>query len=376
MFINELYTEAIELLKQLIETPSFSKKEDDTAVILEKFFLKKGIATTRKINNIWVKNKHWDDAKPTILLNSHHDTVKPVNGWTKNPFEPTIEGDQLYGLGSNDAGGPLVSLIATFLFFYKKENLPFNLVLAATAEEEISGKNGIATVLPELGKIDLGIIGEPTQMRMAIAEKGLMVIDGIAHGKAGHAARNEGENALYKALEDITWIKNYKFEKVSPLLGATKMTVTQINAGTQHNVVPDKCSFVIDVRTNENHANEEVFNFLQSKTQSELKARSFRLNSSKIDLSHPIVQKGLTLNLDYFGSPTLSDQALIHDFPTLKIGCGKSARSHTANEFIKLSEIKHGIKTYIELLEGLELQIIKHAYAREERPATCEVSKT
>lgn len=342
----------LQLLQDLIATPSFSKEEDLTANLIAVFFKKQQIPIQRLGNNVWAKNKYWVTGAPIILLNSHHDTVKPVKGWTKDPFTPEIEGGKLFGLGSNDAGGALVALIATFIHFYEKEKLPFNLIMAATAEEEISGKNGIAAILPELGEIWVGIVGEPTQMRMAIAEKGLMVVDGVAHGKAGHAAREEGINALYVAVEDIEWIKSYEFEKISPLLGKTKMTVTQIEAGTQHNVVPDACKFVIDVRTNEEYSNEVVFNILQEHLQSEIKARSFRLNSSKIELSHPLIQVGLSLGLSYYGSPTLSDQALM-PFPTLKMGCGKSARSHTADEFIFVEEIDEGIKIYISLLERL-----------------------
>ncbi len=350
--IAQLKSDSIELLKQLIAIPSFSKEENQTADRIEVFFQKKSIPTFRKGNNVWVKNEFWNHSLPTILLNSHHDTVRPVAGWTKNPHEPLIENGILFGLGSNDAGGSLVSLLATFLFFYKKENLPYNITFAATAEEEISGKNGVVSILNELGEIKFGIVGEPTQMQMAIAEKGLMVIDGIAKGKAGHAARAEGINSIYKVLQDLEWIRNYEFEKVSDLLGKTKMTVTQINAGTQHNVVPDTCNFVVDVRTNEEYSNQEVFIFLQKKLNSEIKARSFRLNSSKIELTHPLVQSGLELGLKYFGSPTLSDQALL-SFPTLKMGCGKSARSHTADEFIYLKEIEEGIEIYIELLSNL-----------------------
>ena len=344
--------EFLELLKRLITTPSFSREEDQTAEHIESFFKENGVISSRIQNNIIVKSQYWNDDHPTILLNSHHDTVKPVKAWTKDPFIPLIENGKLYGLGSNDAGASLVALMATFLHFYSQEDLPFNLILAATAEEEISGKNGIALILPELGKIDFGIIGEPTQMRMAIAEKGLMVVDGIAKGKAGHAAREEGINALYIAIQDIGKIKNFPFTKESSLLGKTKATVTQINAGTQHNVVPDQCSFVIDVRTNELYSNKEVFELLQSITDSELKARSFRLNSSGISLDHPIIKSGLALNLTYYGSPTLSDQALISNFPTLKIGPGKSARSHTADEFIYLSELQEGIELYEKLLQN------------------------
>jgi len=350
-----LFDDSLQLLKNLIVTPSFSKEENKTADIIEAFFNKKNISTKRKNNNVWVYSKYRNNALPTILLNSHHDTVKPAKGYTRDPFKADIENGKLYGLGSNDAGASLVALIAVFLHFYEQKNLPFNLVLAATAEEEISGKNGIASVLSELGKIDLGIIGEPTQMRMAIAEKGLMVVDGYAKGKSGHAAREEGVNALYVALKDIDWIKNYVPEKVSNLLGNTKMSVTQIQAGTQHNVVPDSCHFVVDVRTNELYTNEAIFDILQQNTVSDLKARSFRLSSSGIALTHPVVQRGLSLGLSYFGSPTLSDQALIQGFPTLKIGCGKSARSHTADEFVEVAEIAEGIEIYIKLLENLSM---------------------
>ena len=351
--LTSLKSDAIELLKQLIAIPSFSKEENKTADCIEVFFQKKSIPIYRQGNNVWVKNKNRKDSLPTILLNSHHDTVRPVQGWTKNPHEPLVENGILYGLGSNDAGGCLVSLLATFLFFYKKENLPYNIIFAATAEEEISGKNGIASVVDEFGKIAFGIVGEPTQMQMAIAEKGLMVVDGIAKGQAGHAAREEGVNSIYEVLQDLEWIRNYEFEKASDLLGKTKMTVTQINAGTQHNVVPDTCNFVIDVRTNECYSNQEVFDILQKKLKAEVKARSFRLNSSNIALTHPLVQSGLEMGLKYFGSPTLSDQALL-SFPTLKMGCGDSARSHTADEFIYLKEIEEGIEIYIELLNVLK----------------------
>lgn len=348
-----LNKDAILLLQGLISTPSLSREEADTAALIYQFLADKGVKVERSGNNVWAKNKYWQAEKGTILLNSHHDTVKPASGWQRDPFHPGLEGDTLYGLGSNDAGGPLVSLIATFLYFYDQKELPFNLLIAATAEEEISGKNGIAALLPDLGAISLGIVGEPTKMEMAIAEKGLLVIDGTAHGKSGHAAREEGENALYKALEDIQWIRTFQFPEVSPLLGAVKTTVTQITAGTQHNVVPDQCQFVIDVRTNEHYSNQEVFAYLQSQVQSELKARSFRLNSSGIPLDHPLIQHGLSLDWPYFGSPTLSDQALM-SFPTLKLGPGDSARSHTADEYIRLPEIEDGIAKYISLLSRLK----------------------
>ena len=346
--------QAIALLSGLISTPSFSKEEENAAQVIRSFLNQKNIPFQKHGNNTWAKNQKWKEGKPLILLNSHIDTVKPVKAWGKNPFEATIEEDRLYGLGSNDAGGPLVSLLFTFLNYYASEDLDFNLVFAATAEEEISGKNGIASVLPKLPAIQLGIVGEPTQMQMAIAEKGLIVIDGEAKGKAGHAARAEGINSIYIALQDIEWLKNFQFEKSSELLGPVKISVTQINAGYQHNVVPDSCKFVVDVRTNEQYSNEEVFNVLQSKCSSVLTARSFRLNSSGIPESHPIVQRGLSLGLSEYGSPTLSDQALMN-FPTIKIGPGDSARSHTADEYIKISEIEEGIKIYSQLLNGLHL---------------------
>ncbi len=336
-------------LQELISTQSYSREEDLTADLIETFLNQRQIPTVRKGNNVWAKNQHFTEGLPTVLLNSHHDTVKPVAGWTRDPFAADIIDGKLYGLGANDAGGALVSLIETFCFFYDKK-MPFNLVIAATAEEEISGANGIASVLPDLPKLTLGIVGEPTLMQMAVAEKGLMVIDGIAHGKSGHAAREEGVNALYLALEDIDKIRHFEFEKKSDLLGSVKVSVTQITAGTQHNVVPDACKFVMDVRSNEHYSNEEILEILQKQAQSELKARSFRLNSSKIDLKHPIILRGLDLGLTHYGSPTLSDQALM-PFETLKIGPGDSARSHTADEFIYVREIEDGIKTYIRLLE-------------------------
>lgn len=351
MTISSLQINAIELLQQLIETPSLSREESATADLIQQFLDKKGIPFQRFQNNIVAKTADWADDKPVLLLNSHHDTVKPAKGWQRDPFKATLEGDQLFGLGSNDAGASLVSLIAAFCFFYDQE-LPVNLILAATAEEEISGPNGIASVLPQLGKIDAAIVGEPTQMRLAIAERGLMVVDGEAIGQSGHAARNEGINALYIALEDIQKIKDYQFEKVSDLLGPTKATVTQIQAGSQHNVVPDACKFVIDVRTNECYSNEEAFNLLNDLTTSNLQARSYRLNSSSIDLDHPLVKSGLAMGKASYASPTLSDQALM-SFPTLKMGPGKSARSHTADEFIYLAEIKAGIKDYIQLIQNL-----------------------
>lgn len=344
-----LIEDSIQLLQQLIKTPSFSKEEEQTADLIADFLVQKGIAISRKGNNIWAKSLHWDEQKPTILLNSHHDTVKVVNGWTQDPFGASLENGQLFGLGSNDAGGCLVSLMACFLHFRERKGLAFNLLFAASAEEEISGAKGIASIIEELRPIDLAIVGEPTQMQMAIAEKGLMVIDGIAEGQAGHAARDEGINALYIALDDIARLRKMKFDKTSDQLGPVKVSITQIQAGHQHNVVPDQCSFVIDVRTNECYSNAEVFQILQSKVQSTLKARSFRLNSSGIALDHPFVQTGIQRGHRYFGSPTLSDQALM-PFTSIKIGPGDSARSHTADEYIWLSEIENGIHQYISLL--------------------------
>ena len=352
--LTDLTQDAIQLLEDLISQPSFSRQEQDTAFVLQAFFLMHNAPAQRIGNNLYLRNLHFDEGKPTILLNSHHDTVKPNAGWTRDPHQPTREGDRLYGLGSNDAGGCLVSLIATFLHFYEREDLPYNLILAATAEEEISGPNGIASVLPKLGPISFGLIGEPTQMHLAVAEKGLMVLDCVAYGQSGHAAREEGVNAIYQAMQDIEWFRSYAFPDVSPLLGPVKMSVTQIEAGTQHNVVPDRCRFVVDVRTNECYSNRAAFAIIDEHTRSEINPRSFRLNSSHIDLDHPIVQRGMALGRETYGSPTLSDQALI-SFPTLKIGPGDSARSHTADEYVYLSEIEEGIQLYTQLLEGLEL---------------------
>lgn len=343
---------AISLLKQLIATPSISRNEGNTASLIEEYLRNHRVEVHRQGNNIWAWNRYSEAGKPVILLNSHHDTVKPSESWKRKPFNPGVEGDYLYGLGSNDAGGPLVSLIATFLHFHEQKDLPFNLVLAATAEEEISGPNGVASILPELGRIDLGIIGEPTEMQMAVAEKGLMVLDCVAYGKSGHAARDEGENALYKAVQDIEWLRTFQFPKTSEFMGPVKMTVTQIEAGSQHNVVPDRCSFVVDVRTNEYYSNKEAFVIIDEAVSAEVNPRSFRLNSSRIPIDHPIVKRGIELGLRYFGSPTLSDQALMA-FTTLKIGPGDSARSHTPDEYIRISEIEEGVELYVQLLEGL-----------------------
>jgi len=351
---QEIYTEeAIEVLKLLIKTESFSRNEVNVAAIMTGYLESYGLKVNREGHNLWCWAKEKDDKKPTILLNSHLDTVKPSSKWTYDPFGALIENDKLTGLGSNDAGGPLVSLMATFLCL-KDKNLPYNLIFAATAEEEISGINGVASILPQLGHIDLGIVGEPTCMQMAVAEKGLMVLDCEAHGKTGHAAREEGDNALYKALKDIEWFKNYHFSKVSPHLGTVKMSVTQVEAGSQHNVVPDSCRFVVDVRLNECYSNKALHQIIQKYVSCDVVPRSYRLNSSFIALDHPLVIKGIEIGLSHYGSPTTSDQAVM-DFTTLKIGPGDSARSHTPDEYIYLSEIKEGINIYLKLLEDLVL---------------------
>lgn len=351
--ITELQDKAIFLLKELIAIPSFSKEEDRTASILEIFLQSAGVTTQRYLNNVWARNKFFDERKPTILLNSHHDTVKPNKGYTLDPFTPIEKEGKLYGLGSNDAGGPLVSLLATFLHFYNRQHLSHNLIYAATAEEEISGKNGIEALLPSLGNIAFGIVGEPTLMQMAVAERGLMVLDATSFGRAGHAARNEGENAIYKALADIKWFQNFQLEKVSELLGPSKMSVTVIETDNKaHNVVPAQCKFVVDVRVNELYSFEEILNIIRAHIQSEVTPRSTRLRSTSISLKHPLVQAGIELGRSYYGSPTTSDKALM-PFETLKIGPGDSARSHTADEFIFVQEIREGIELYIKLLEKI-----------------------
>ncbi|QYS87343.1 M20 family metallo-hydrolase [Flavobacterium oreochromis] len=349
--MEHLQKEALELLQKLIKKQSFSKEENDTADILDEFFIHKGISTHRLLHNVWVKNKYFNHLKPTILLNSHHDTVKPNKHYTKNPFSPDIKNGILYGLGSNDAGGSLVALAACFVYFYDRQDLKFNLIYAATAEEEISGNNGIEIVLPELGKIHFGIVGEPTKMNIAIAEKGLFVIDCIAHGKSGHAARDEGENAIYKALKDIQWFQTFQFPKQSEMLGKVKMSVTVINAGLQHNVVPETCLFTVDVRTTDEYTNEEALTIIKQHVTSEVIPRSTRLNPSFVSKEHPMVQTGIMLGRKVYASPTTSDQALMNGFPTFKMGPGDSARSHTANEYIYIEEINKGIEIYIAMLE-------------------------
>ena len=344
-----LVQDAIQLLKDLIATPSLSRKEEDTATLISRFFIGKGVEFQRKGNNIWAYASKYDASKPSIWLNSHHDTVKPNVGYTKDPYQAIVEDGKLFGLGSNDAGGPLVSLIAAFLYFKDKE-LPFNLILIASAEEEISGPHGIAHVFSELPDPELAIVGEPTLMNLAVAEKGLMVIDAKVHGKAGHAAREEGENALYKALDDLIKIRNFEFRKVSPFLGKTKVSATIIHAGSQHNVVPDLCEYTLDVRVTDAYTLEGALTELKKCLVAELQPRSMRLQSSHVPEGHLILKVADELGLEQYGSPTLSDQALI-PFPSVKIGPGDSARSHTADEFIYLDEIEKGIAGYIQLLE-------------------------
>ncbi len=347
--VNILFPEAVQLLKQLIAIPSFSKEEQETAACIRQFLEQKNIAVQQQGNNVWARNKYFKPGLPTLLLNSHHDTVKPNAGYTRNPFEPTEEAGQLFGLGSNDAGASLVSLLAAFLFFHEQEQLPYNIIYAATAEEEISGSGGIAAIVPELGAISCAIVGEPTQMQLAVAEKGLLVIDGTAQGIPGHAARDEGENAIYKALKDIEWLRTYRFPKVSELLGPVKMSVTIINAGSQHNVVPGACTFTTDIRINELYTHEEILNTIRQYVESDIQPRSMRMRSSLIPVTHPLVQAGVALGRTVYGSPTTSDKALM-PFPALKMGPGNSARSHTADEYVLLQEIEEGIEIYIQLL--------------------------
>lgn len=351
MTYKENTTEAVELLKKLISTPSVSRDEKAAADVLEDYLKEKGLSPTRFGNNLWSISKDYDESKPTILLNAHIDTVKPVAGWSRDPFAATMEGDVLYGLGSNDCGGGLMALLQAFIILGNMKR-DYNLIYLASCEEEVSGKNGIEAALPLLPKIDFAIVGEPTGLQPAIAEKGLMVIDAVAHGKAGHAARNEGDNAIYHAIEDIKWISEWVFPKQTELLGPVKNTVTIVNSGTQHNVIPDQCTFTIDVRSNECYTNEEIFAFFQKNMKSELKARSFRLSSSRIDVDHPFVKRCIAEGLQPFGSPTLSDQALMR-FPSLKLGPGQSSRSHTADEYIKVSEIEEAIYLYVKLLDGI-----------------------
>ena len=351
MMTQEQYvSDAVQLLKKLIATPSVSRNEKDAADIMEQTIRSYGFEPQREANNLWIIDPHYDESRPTLLLNAHIDTVKPVASWSRDPFSPDVEDGVLYGLGSNDCGGGLCSLLQIFRMLTEKPQ-SYNLVYLASAEEEVSGKDGITRALPLLPHIDLAIVGEPTGMNPAVAEKGLMVLDVIAHGKSGHAARNEGVNAIYEALDDIRWIRDYKFEKVSEFLGPTKMTLTVVNAGTQHNVIPDKCTMLVDIRTNEFYDNEEVYEFIRQHLKSEVKAHSFRLKSSRIDPEHPLIRKCVAMGMKPFGSPTLSDQALMH-FPSFKLGPGESSRSHSANEFIRISEIRDAIAKYETLLDG------------------------
>lgn len=343
----------VELLERLIATPSYSREEKMTADLLAAFLTGQGVAEVHRLhNNVWVRNRWFDPSKPTILLNSHHDTVKPAAGWSRDPFVPEVVNGRLYGLGSNDAGASVVSLTAAFLHFYEAKDLKYNLLLALTGEEEVSGQNGIESLLPELGPLDFAIVGEPTGLHLAIAERGLMVLDCVAHGKPGHAARDEGENAIYRAMEDIEWFRTYRFPKESALFGGVKMSVTIVSAGTQHNVVPAECRFTVDVRVTDRYTNEEVLETVRQHVRSEVFPRSTRLKPSSIDPSHPIVAAGMALGRRTYGSPTMSDQALL-SVPSLKVGPGESARSHSADEYVCLQEIEEGIVQYIALLDAV-----------------------
>ncbi|HEV2354536.1 MAG TPA: M20 family metallo-hydrolase, partial [Puia sp.] len=328
------HIEAITLLKQLIAIPSFSREEDLTADAIARYLGSKGVPVGRLKNNIWAQNHHFDPAKPTILLNSHHDTVKPNKAYTLDPFTPLEKEGKIYGLGSNDAGGCLVSLIATFLHYWPATGMHYNLILAATAEEEISGHNGVELLLTQLGPIEFGIVGEPTGMQLAVAEKGLLVLDCVAHGKAGHAARDEGENAIYTAMQDIGWFRSFRLPEVSELLGPVKMSVTVIDTDNKaHNVVPSQCHFVVDVRVNELYTFGELLDLIRAHVGCDITPRSLRMRSSSIPVDHPIVRSGRRLGRTCYGSPTTSDKALM-PFPALKTGPGDSARSHTADEYI------------------------------------------
>ncbi|MCD8093121.1 MAG: M20 family metallo-hydrolase [Bacteroides sp.] len=352
--IPTLVSEATGLLQSLIAIPSLSRDEEKAADCLQNYIEMQGMTTGRKGNNVWCLSPMFDLKKPTLLLNSHIDTVKPVSGWRKDPFTPTLEENgKLYGLGSNDAGASVVSLLQVFLTLCRTTQA-YNMIFLASCEEEVSGKGGIECVLPELPPIQFAIVGEPTEMQPAIAEKGLMVLDVTAVGKSGHAARNEGDNAIYKVLDDIAWFRDYRFARESSLLGPVKMSVTMVNAGTQHNVIPDRCTFVVDIRSNECYTNQELFAEIQKHIRCEAQARSFRLSSSHVSPEHPIVQRAVAMGRVPLGSPTLSDQALM-PFPSLKMGPGKSSRSHTADEFIFIREIEEAIGMYLELLKGANM---------------------
>lgn len=350
---NDYLDDAVRLLKRLIAVPSISRDESSAADVLAETVRAYGFEPHRKYNNVWAVSGGYDNRKPTLLLNAHIDTVKPVSSWTRQPFCPDIENGRLYGLGSNDCGGGLVSLLQVFRHI-TSHTQSYNTIFLASAEEEISGLNGVSRVLPLLPEISVAVVGEPTGMQPAVAEKGLMVIDAVAEGVSGHAARGEGVNAIYAALADLEWLCTYRFDKVSSLLGPTVMNVTMINAGTQHNVIPDSCRFTIDVRTNELYRNEDVFNFIRANMKSSVKARSFRLSSSSISMDNPIVRRCVAMGMRPFGSPTLSDKALM-PFPSLKLGPGQSSRSHSADEFILISEIDDAIRTYIILLDEKDI---------------------
>ena len=358
MEIKSLTENAISLLKELIETPSFSTEEAQTAVLIENWFTNHSIPFHRTENNVWATNKYFDERKPTLLLNSHHDTVKPNTAYTKDPFKAVVEEGKLYGLGSNDAGGCLVSLIATFTHFYAQKNLSYNLVIVASAEEENSGKNGLNSMLPIIPHIDVAIVGEPTLMQLAVAEKGLVVFDAEVVGTPSHAAHPNTNNAIYNSIEVLQWFQNFKFKKTSKALGDVKMTVTQIAAGSQHNVVPAQVNLVVDVRVNDAYSNQEIASILQAKSPcTKITPRSLRLNSSAISTDHPLVKAGIAMGRTTYGSPTLSDQAVL-SCQSLKLGPGDSTRSHSADEFIYLSEIEEGIQLYVELLNRVLLSAI------------------
>ncbi|QZK90237.1 M20 family metallo-hydrolase [Flavobacterium sp. CHNK8] len=347
--IEILTQEAIALLKALIETPSFSSEEDQTALLIENWFTLNNIPFKRENNNVWAFNKHFNATKPTLLLNSHHDTVNPNQGYTNDPFQAIEKEGKLFGLGSNDAGGCLVSLLATFVHFYSHENLPYNLVMVASAEEESSGRNGLNSVLKNLPELDCAIVGEPTLMQLAIAEKGLLVLDVIVKGTASHAAHQNLDNSIYKAIPVIEWFNSYNFEKISEVLGPVKMTVTQINAGKQHNVVPAECHLVVDIRVNDCYSNQEILDTVRANVAAEINPRSMHLNASSIPVSHGLVQAGIALGRTTYGSPTLSDQSVL-SCKSLKLGPGETLRSHSANEFIFIHEITEGIQLYINIL--------------------------
>lgn len=350
--IEKLTQEAIELLKKLISKQSFSGEENETALLIMQWFSDHDIKFESKVHNVWAKNKYFDSSKKTILLNSHHDTVKPNKGYTRDPLKPEVIDGKLYGLGSNDAGGCLVSLLATFTYLYHRKNLKYNFVMVASAEEENTGPNSLVSILNLLPEIDFAIVGEPTLMNLAIAEKGLMVLNCEAKGTSSHAAHGSGDNAIYNALEDILWFKNFEFPKISETLGKVKMTVTQINAGHQHNVIPSSCNFVVDVRVTDAYTNQEVYEIIEANIKSGVCPRSLRLNSSSIPKDHPIVKAGIKLGRSTYGSPTISDQAIL-SCPSLKLGPGESLRSHTADEFIYIYEIEEGIDLYIKILNEI-----------------------